>query len=355
MSLVGNIAVNNTDATDMRSGAPRPGTGRRPSTAAGDADHVGLHRIRSAQSNRNRPSVDAQRLNEKPSLTDDVSKSGDGKGFDDSTDSTDEEDERREKQIQGLARKMTQHSSHYGDGDDVNPFDAPAGSRYDPSSPSFNAKAWVRRAMDFHRADPQAGPPRTAGIAFRNLNVFGYGSATDYQKSVGNVWLESVGIAQKLLGKGQRRIDILRDFEGIVNPGEMLVVLGPPGSGCSTFLKTVSGEMNGLNIEEGSYINYQGIALKDMHKHFKGEAIYTAEVDVHFPALTVNDTLTFAARARAPRHIPGGVSRNQYADYMRDVVMATFGIGHTGNTRVGNDFVRGSCILLVLFTSGTTG
>jgi ABC-type multidrug transport system ATPase subunit len=195
--------------------------------------------------------------------------------------------------------------------------------------------------MDFHRADPNAGPPRSAGIAFRNLNVFGYGSATDYQKSVGNVWLETVSIAQKLMGKGQRRIDILRDFEGIVNPGEMLVVLGPPGSGCSTFLKTVSGEMSGLNIEEGSYINYQGIDRKTMHKNFKGEATYTAEVDVHFPALTVNDTLTFAARARAPRNIPGGVSRHQYADYMRDVVMATFGIGHTGNTRVGNDFVRG--------------
>lgn len=345
MSLVGNISVNNTDATDVRSGAPRPGTGRRPSTAAENVDHVGLHRIRSTQSNRRTsndlPSTVApsREESEKPSLVDDISKSG--KGYDDSTSSTDEEDERREKQIMGLARKMTQHSSHYGDADDVNPFNAPEGSRYDPSSPNFNAKAWVRRAMDFHRADPNAGPARTAGIAFRNLNVFGYGSATDYQKSVGNVWLESVSIAQRLMGKGQRRIDILRDFEGIVNPGELLVVLGPPGSGCSTFLKTVSGEMSGLNIEEGSYINYQGIDRHHMHNHFKGEATYTAEVDVHFPALTVNDTLTFAARARAPRHIPGGVSKNQYADYMRDVVMATFGIGHTGNTRVGNDFVRG--------------
>lgn len=78
-----------------------------------------------------------------------------------------------------------------------------------------------------------------------------------------------------------------------------------------------------------------------MQNDFRGEAIYTAEVDVHFPQITVNDTLTFAARARAPRHVPAGISKNVWADHIRDVVMAVFGISHTGNTFVGNDFVRG--------------
>lgn len=78
-----------------------------------------------------------------------------------------------------------------------------------------------------------------------------------------------------------------------------------------------------------------------MHVQFRGEAIYTAEVDVHFPQLSVGYTLSFAAQARAPRHIPGGVTRQQYAQHRRDVVMAMFGIAHTVNTRVGNDFVRG--------------
>jgi ATP-binding cassette subfamily G (WHITE) protein 2 (PDR) len=78
-----------------------------------------------------------------------------------------------------------------------------------------------------------------------------------------------------------------------------------------------------------------------MTKDFRGECIYTAEVDVHFPQLSVNDTLTFAARARVPRHPPGGVTQNEYADHMRDVYMAIFGISHTKNTVVGNDYVRG--------------
>jgi ATP-binding cassette subfamily G (WHITE) protein 2 (PDR) len=98
-----------------------------------------------------------------------------------------------------------------------------------------------------------------------------------------------------------------------------------------------------------------------MHTNFRGEAIYTAEVDIHFPQLSVGDTLTFAARARAvsgtilllncssltvavtpqPRYPPGGVKVNVFSEHVRDVVMAIFGISHTVNTRVGNDFIRG--------------
>lgn len=78
-----------------------------------------------------------------------------------------------------------------------------------------------------------------------------------------------------------------------------------------------------------------------MRNQFRGEAIYTAETDVHFPQLSVADTLKFAALARCPRNRLPGVSRDQYAEHMRDVVMTMLGISHTLNTRVGNDFVRG--------------
>jgi ABC-type multidrug transport system ATPase subunit len=78
-----------------------------------------------------------------------------------------------------------------------------------------------------------------------------------------------------------------------------------------------------------------------MHSYHRGEAIYTAEVDVHFPMLTVGDTLTFAARTRQPRQLPLGLEKNGFANHLRDVVMAMFGISHTVNTRVGNDYIRG--------------
>jgi ATP-binding cassette subfamily G (WHITE) protein 2 (PDR) len=69
-------------------------------------------------------------------------------------------------------------------------------------------------------------------------------------------------------------------------------------SGCSTFLKTISGETSGFKIGEESYLNYQGIPRETMHKDFRGECIYQAETDAHFPQLTVGQTLDFAGRAR---------------------------------------------------------
>ena len=49
----------------------------------------------------------------------------------------------------------------------------------------------------------------------------------------------------------------------------------------------------------------------------------------------------FAAEARAPRNPPGGLSQREYAEHYRNTIMAVFGILHTVNTIVGNDFIRG--------------
>ncbi|KAF3483216.1 multidrug resistance ABC transporter [Arthroderma uncinatum] len=248
-------------------------------------------------------------------------------------------EETREEEVHELAREFTKQSTYSTAGH--NPFAAEPGSSLDPNGEKFNARAWCKAMLQMHTEDNKAHPPRSLGVAFNDLNVHGFGSDTDYQKSVGNVWLEAVSLARQALGGRQRKINILQNLDGLVEAGEMLVVLGPPGSGCSTFLKTIAGETYGLYVDKNSNINYQGVSAKQMAKQFRGEAIYTAEVDVHFPKLTVGDTLFFAARARAPRHIPGGATVNEYATHMRDVIMAIFGISHTKNSIVGNDFIRG--------------
>ncbi|KAL1650005.1 Multidrug resistance protein [Diplodia intermedia] len=233
-----------------------------------------------------------------------------------------------------------------------NPFRAPPGSELDPRGPNFSAKAWARAVLRLQAAEPGRQPSRTAGVAFANLGVSGgAGTATAgagrsaYQPTVGNAVLRALERARDACGWGggrKGRREILKGLDGIVEAGEMLVVLGPPGSGCSTLLKTLAGETHGVRVDEGSYLNYQGICADQMHHDFRGDAIYTAEQDVHFPSLTVGDTLLFAARARAPRLLVGGVDNSAaWAAHMRDVVMAMFGIGHTLDTKVGNDFVRG--------------
>ncbi|OAP65341.1 hypothetical protein AYL99_01313 [Fonsecaea erecta] len=246
----------------------------------------------------------------------------------------DDDDDMR---VRYLARQFSRTSTRT---EDANPFAAPPGSSLDPSSDNFQTRDWVKALFNLQSKDDRF-LARTAGVAFRNLSAHGFGSATDYQKTVGTAPFQVVGLLRQLMGAGQRRINILRGFDGLVNHGEMLVVLGPPGSGCSTFLKTLAGETHGFHVDKDSYINYQGIPFDQMHKHFRGEAIYTAEQDIHFPQLSVADTLYFAARARAPRHRPGNISAHEYACHMRDVIMAIFGIRHTSKTRVGNDFIRG--------------
>ncbi|KAK9433828.1 ABC-transporter extracellular N-terminal-domain-containing protein [Lipomyces doorenjongii] len=246
-------------------------------------------------------------------------------------------------EVEKLARQLTRQSTHYSTaGEIMNPFtDHAQDSSLDPSSENFNARKWMKTLLAFQSRDPERYPKRTAGISFKNLSVHGFGSPTDYQKDVGNAPLEIGALFRWATGMGKQKIDILRGFDGLIKSGEMLVVLGRPGSGCSTLLKTIAGEMNGIYMEDSSHVNYQGISAKKMQKQFRGEAIYTAETNMHFPQLTVGETLSFAARARAPRNLLPGVSTNLYADHMRDVVMAMLGLNHTINTRVGNDFISG--------------
>lgn len=192
-----------------------------------------------------------------------------GKTPDTETSEDDEaiEEARRDSMVQALARKYTSQSQYSGPVGD-NPFQAAAedlDSPLNPNSPHFKARAWATSIVNM--VSSEGHQFRTSGVAFQNMNVFGFGVATDYQKDVGNVWLEAVGLVRRLFGNGKRRIDILRSFDGVVKKGEMLVVLGPPGSGCSTFLKTIAGEHNGIFVDDNSYFNYQGKCVFKIYHH----------------------------------------------------------------------------------------
>ncbi|KEF51094.1 ATPase [Exophiala aquamarina CBS 119918] len=224
----------------------------------------------------------------------------------------------------------------------ANPFLGSNNPQLDPQSTEFNVRAWLQAVMNITSRDLERYPKGLAGIAYRNLSAHGLGNQTDYQKTFGNYPLGLFKWAKRLVSQEKKtRIQILRDFDGLVRSGEMLVVLGRPGSGCSTLLKTISGETDGFYIGKDSYLNYQGIPRETMHKDFRGECIYQAEVDAHFPQLTVAQTLDFAARARTPQNLMPVVTQDTYATHLRDVAMAAFGLSHTANTIVGSDFVRG--------------
>lgn len=78
-----------------------------------------------------------------------------------------------------------------------------------------------------------------------------------------------------------------------------------------------------------------------MIKSFRGEIAYNSEANIHFPHLTVRETLEFAATLRTARNHVVAASRSENVKLVTDVVLAIFGLMGVQDTRVGNDFIRG--------------
>lgn len=62
----------------------------------------------------------------------------------------------------------------------------------------------------------------------------------------------------------------------MLKPGEMCLVLGCPGAGCSTFLKAIANERVEYARVDGD-IRYAGIDAEEMAKTYKGEVVYNQE------------------------------------------------------------------------------
>ena len=190
---------------------------------------------------------------------------------------------------------------------------------------------------------------RHVGLVFKNLTVKGMGLGAALQPTLSGPFLALPRFLQGLFSGGARKIagrppirTILNDFTGCIRPGEMLLVLGRPGSGCSTFLKVLANQRFGFESIEGD-VTYGGTDAKTMAKHYRGEVLYNPEDDLHYATLSVKNTLQFALETRTP----GKASRNEgesRKDYVKEflrVVTKLFWIEHTLNTKVGDEYVRG--------------
>lgn len=185
-----------------------------------------------------------------------------------------------------LSRTQTRRSSTTGRSNDLERKDTIAGlemddPQLDPNSPSFDLHKWIRMTMKM--VDEDDVKVARAGVTFKNVIVRGTGSALNLQKNVGTMLTAPIR-PQDFINFGHKEAKtILRSFDGIMKSGEMLIVLGRPGSGCSTLLKTMTGEMHGLQVDKDSTVHYNGIPQERMMKEFKGEVVYNQEVDKHFP------------------------------------------------------------------------
>lgn len=72
---------------------------------------------------------------------------------------------------------------------------------------------------------------------------------------------------------------------GALKPGEMCLVLGCPGAGCTTFLKTIANQRQEYGNVSGQVL-YAGMDAAEMSKFYKGEVVYNEEgrIDAYIQA-----------------------------------------------------------------------
>ncbi|EAU89680.2 hba2 [Coprinopsis cinerea okayama7 len=189
------------------------------------------------------------------------------------------------------------------------------------------------------RRDQSEIKPRQLGVVFRNLRVVGLKAAASFQPTVGSLF-NPADVVQNIQNARHPPVrNILDGFEGVVRPGEMLLVLGSPGAGCSTFLKTLANHREEYHSVEGE-VHYDSITPEELKKWFRGDVQYSPEDDVHFPTLTVEQTIKFAARTRTPRNRIE-YTRAQFIDTLSNILTTVFGLRHARKTPVGDAMIRG--------------
>ena len=190
---------------------------------------------------------------------------------------------------------------------------------------------------------------RHVGVIFKNLTVKGQGLGAALQPSAGDFFMNPVRLVKNLLTRGPKAAagkppirTLIDDFSGCIKPGEMLLVLGRPGSGCSTFLKMLGNQRFGYEEITGD-VKYGGTDADEMAKKYRSEVLYNPEDDLHYATLKVKDTLEFALKTRTPgkNSRKEGESRADYVKEFLRVVTKLFWIEHTMNTKVGNELIRG--------------
>ncbi|KAJ1942838.1 ATP-binding cassette transporter snq2, partial [Linderina macrospora] len=191
------------------------------------------------------------------------------------------------------------------------------------------------------------GPPfaKRIGLVFDDLDVYGDNVANRHIETMITPFYKIVKSAahgfgiKKLFNRGNDNKKILNKMSGLVEDGEMLLVLGQPGAGCSTLLRVLGNRRGTYRKIEGQ-VSYGGLTPEEVEKRYRGEVAYNQEDDVHFPTLTVRKTLDFAIKCKTPskRML---ADREGYEKEFLDTLLDMYGLSGCADTIVGNAFLRG--------------
>ncbi|KAK8938652.1 Pleiotropic drug resistance protein 1 [Platanthera zijinensis] len=148
----------------------------------------------------------------------------------------------------------------------------------------------------------------TIEVRFENLSVaaeayVGSRSLPSFSNAILNT-IQSVGdLFHFMPSKKRRIINILEDATGIIKPGRwMTLLLGPPGSGKTTFLLALAGKLQS-DLKVSGKVSYNGHGLEEFVP--QRTAAYVDHRDLHIAEMTVRETLQFSARCQGILKLDG--------------------------------------------------
>ncbi|KAL9235362.1 hypothetical protein vseg_010125 [Gypsophila vaccaria] len=163
----------------------------------------------------------------------------------------------------------------------------------------------------------------------------------------------------------RRSLRILKNVSGVLKPGRMTLLLGPPGGGKSTLLLALSGKLDS-SLKKTGCVTYNGHEMSEFR--VERTSAYVSQTDNHVSEMTVRETFDFAARCQG--------ASDSYSAYMKDLnklekqtkirpspeidafmkassvagkkhsistdyILKVLGLDNCADTMVGNDMARG--------------
>ncbi|KAL1818654.1 hypothetical protein ACET3Z_013523 [Daucus carota] len=205
-------------------------------------------------------------------------------------------------------------------------------------------------------------------VRFEHLKVdakvyVGSRALPSFLNSVWNM-LEGFLNCLHILPDRKKNLSILSDVSGVIKPGRMALLLGPPSSGKTTLLLALAGRLDS-DLKVSGRVTYNG---HEMHEFVPNRtAAYISQNDCHIGELTVKETLAFSARCQGigfryemlaelsrrekeanvkpdpdiDLFMKAAATEGQEASVVTDYVLKLLGLDICANTVVGSDMMRG--------------
>ncbi|KAK8670155.1 hypothetical protein V6N13_104915 [Hibiscus sabdariffa] len=139
----------------------------------------------------------------------------------------------------------------------------------------------------------------TIEVRFQNVNIeaqafVGTNALPTVVNFMTNIF-ENLFIEMGILSSRKKKLTILKDVSGIIKPGRMTLLLGPPSSGKTTLLLALAGKLD-TALKCSGTVTYNGYEMDEFVP--QRTAAYISQHDLHIGEMTVRETLAFSARCQ---------------------------------------------------------